>query len=451
MHLEAIVLKKAFFICTLLASLCFCYETEVMAKKSEPKNIIFLIGDGMGNSYTSAYRYYLNSSTAKFMKRSAFDSYLVGQQMTYPEDSNQNITDSASAATAMATGVKTYNAAIGMDNDKKPRTTVLEAAKRHGMATGLVATAQITHATPASFGAHESSRKNMNRIADDYFDETINGAHKIDILLGGGRNQFIRQDRHLVNEFKADGYRYITTKEQLNTNTKSKLIGLFTKNGFPKKIDRVKTPALSDMTNAALKQLSKNEDGFFLMVEGSQIDWAGHDNDIVSAMSEMTDFEAAFKAAIAFAKKDKNTLVIATADHSTGGLSIAKNGHYNWFPNYIRQVKKTPDYMAKKIKDGQSPSAVLKKQIQFPLTASEIKSVNAVKKKSVTTIDNAIEKIINTRSNTGWTTSGHTGEDVNIYAYGPSSALFSGHLDNTDTAKKIFTLLNKETPIIQDK
>lgn len=423
----------------------------VSAAETQPKNIIFLIGDGMGNSYTSAYRYYKNSSSSKFMKRTAFDPYLVGQQMTYPEDPKENVTDSSSAATAMATGVKTYNAAVGVDNDKKARTTVLETAKKQGKSTGLVATSQITHATPASFGAHDTSRKNMNRIADDYFDQKINGQHKIDVLLGGGKANFIRKDRDLTKEFKKSGYHYITSKESLNNNTSPKLLGLFANNGLPKKIDRVKTPELSEMTNAALKQLSKNDKGFFLMVEGSQIDWAGHDNDIVSAMSEMSDFEEAFKAAIAFAKEDENTLVIATADHSTGGFSIAKNGNYNWYPQKIRQVTRTPDYMAKKIKEGQSVTTVLNKYMNFKLTAAEISSVNKVKKKSTTTIDNAIEKIINNRSNTGWTTTGHTGEDVNIYAYGPSSEQFSGHLDNIDQAKKIFTLINGKEATITDK
>lgn len=444
-------MKKAVITSLLVACLWPFTLQTAHGQETQPKNIIFLIGDGMGNSYTSAYRYYMQNSNSKFVKRTAFDNYLVGQQMTYPEDAQFNVTDSASAATALATGVKTYNAAIGVDNDKKARKTVLEAAKEQGMSTGLVATAQITHATPASFAAHNTSRKNMNRIADDYFDKKINGQHKIDVMLGGGRANFIRQDRNIVEDFKKDGYRYITSKEALKNNNSQKLLGLFTNNGFPKKIDRVKTPELSDMTEAALKQLSKNDKGFFLMVEGSQIDWAGHDNDIVSAMSEMQDFEAAFKTAIDFAKNDKNTLVITTADHSTGGFTIAKNGQYNWHPKYIRQVTKTPDYMAKKIKAGQSPSSVLKKYIQFKLTAAEIKAVTKVKKKSVTTIDNAIEKIINNRSNTGWTTAGHTGEDVNIYAFGPSATSFSGHLDNTDIAKNIFTIINNEAPIIEDK
>ncbi|TAI19822.1 alkaline phosphatase, partial [Bacillus velezensis] len=217
--------------------------------------------------------------------------------------------------------------AIAVDNDGSEAKTVLEAAKEKGKATGLVATSEITHATPASFGSHDHSRKNMNSIADDYFDEMVNGKHKIDVLLGGGKSNFDRKDRNLIKEFKKAGYSYVDNRKDMLKNKDSQVLGLFADGGLPKKIDRTKDiPSLKDMTNTAIKKLNKDKDGFFLMVEGSQIDWAGHDNDIVGAMSEMEDFEQAYKAAIDFAKKDKHTLVVATADHSTGGYSIGADG-----------------------------------------------------------------------------------------------------------------------------
>jgi len=185
--------------------------------KDQVKNVIFLIGDGVGTSYTSAYRYLQDNASTKLVEDMSFDSYLVGQQSTYPEDPEQNITDSASSATAMAAGIKTYNNAIAVDNDESEVKTVLEAAKEKGKATGLVATSEITHATPASFGAHDIARKNMNAIADDYYDELIDGEHKVDVLLGGGADLFDRTDRDLTEEFKQDGYSYITDREQLLT------------------------------------------------------------------------------------------------------------------------------------------------------------------------------------------------------------------------------------------
>ncbi|WP_439647968.1 alkaline phosphatase [Cohnella mopanensis] len=416
------------------------------AKKEETpkvKNVIFLIGDGMGQSYTSAYRYMKDNPKTPVKEKTEFDKYLVGAQMTYPDDEHQNITDSASAATAMSAGVKTYNAAIAVDTKQNDVKTVLEAAKEKGKSTGLVATSEITHATPAAYGAHDINRKNMDAIANDYFDDRINKKHKIDVLLGGGLNNFVRKDRNLTDEFKKDGYSYVTDRESLLKDTNKQILGLFAPGGLDKAIDRNdKTPSLQEMTKAAIQRLSTNKNGFFLMVEGSQIDWAGHDNDIVAAMSEMADFEKAFKEAIDFAKKDGHTLVVATADHSTGGLSIGANGEYNFDVSPIKAAKRTPDFMAAEIVAGADAAATLKKYINLDLTAEEIKSVvDEAASKDVTKIDNAIEAIFNVRSFTGWTTGGHTGEDVPVYAFGPGKEKFAGLIDNTDNAKIIFSLI----------
>ena len=427
---------------------------ERMNNDAEIKNVIFLIGDGMGVSYTTAFRYLQDSPKTKFADRTELDNYLVGQQMTYPEDPLQNITDSASAATAMSAGIKTYNNAIAVDNDGSHVKTVLEAAKAQGKATGLVATSEITHATPASFGAHDESRKNMNAIADDYYDDLVNGQHKVDVLLGGGTDLFDRNDRNIVDEFKKDGFSYVTNKEDLFNDTNKQVLGLFAERGMPKMIDRSEdTPSLGDMTTSAIERLNQDKDGFFLMIEGSQIDWAGHDNDIVSAMSEMEDFEKSFKAAIEFAKKDKHTLVIATADHSTGGYSIGANGIYNWFGEPIKAAKRTPDFMAAEIVKGADVEETLQKYIDLELTTKEIQSVKDAATKKEVDIDNAIEKIFDNRSNTGWTTSGHTGEDVPVYAFGPSADRFAGQIENTDHAKIIFDILQKgkNKTIIDDK
>lgn len=416
---------------------------EVGQNNPEIKNVIFFIGDGMGVSYTSAYRYLKDNPSTKEVEATEFDKYLVGQQKTYPEDPHQNVTDSAAAATAMSAGIKTYNAAIGVDNDGSSVKTVLEAAKENGKSTGLVATSEITHATPASYGAHDVSRKNMNAIADDYYDEMIKGEHKIDVMLGGGVSNFVRPDRDLAKEFQKDGYSYVTNKEEMLKNDNSRLLGLFAPGGMPKMLDReASMPSLEDMTDTALNKLSQNKKGFFLMVEGSQIDWAGHDNDIVAAMSEMEDFEKAFKAAVDFAKKDKHTLVIATADHSTGGYSIGARGNYNWFGAPIAAAKRTPDFMAEQIAKGADVEQTLKTYINLQLTPEEIQSVvKAAESKKVLDIDNSIETIFDNRSVTGWTTGGHTGEDVNVYAYGPGSDLFAGNIENTDQAKHIFDIL----------
>lgn len=346
------------------------------SEKASVKNVIFMIGDGMGNPYTTGYRYFKANHSDKRVPQTAFDTYLVGQQATYPEDEEENVTDSASAATAMAAGVKTYNNAIALDNDKSKTETVLERAKKVGKSTGLVATSEITHATPAAYGAHNVSRKNMAEIADDYFDDQIDGQHKVDVLLGGGSELFARKDRDLVKEFSQAGYGHVTDKKSLNENQDDKILGLFAPGGLPKMIDRTEeVPSLADMTEAALQRLDKNEKGFFLMVEGSQIDWAGHSNDIVGAMSEMQDFEAAFEKAIDFAKKDGETLVVTTADHSTGGLSLGKGDQYNWLTEPLHAAKRTPDFMAEEIIKNGNVEKTVTEYIDFQLSEAELKAV----------------------------------------------------------------------------
>lgn len=135
-------------------------------------------------------------------------------------------------------------------------------------------------------------------------DDKIKGKHKIDVLLGGGKSYFNRKDRNLTKEFKQAGYSYVTTKQALKKNKDQQVLGLFAEGGLAKALDRdSKTPSLKDMTVSAIDRLNQNKKGFFLMVEGSQIDWAAHDNDTVGAMSEVKDFEQAYKAAIEFAKK----------------------------------------------------------------------------------------------------------------------------------------------------
>ncbi|CAN7217215.1 alkaline phosphatase [Rossellomorea sp. LjRoot5] len=430
-------------------------DTEASVKESKngkAKNVIFMIGDGMGVPYTTGLRYMNDNPDTMEMEKTAFDPYLVGLQTTYPEDEKENVTDSAAAATAMSGGVKTYNNAIAVDNDKSDVKTVLEQAKENNMSTGIVSTSEITHATPASYGAHEESRKSEDAIANDYYDEMINGKHKIDVMLGGGTDFFERDDRNVAQQFKKDGYSYVKSADELKKDKNDQILGLFAESGMDKMIDRdEKQPSLADMTTSALDRLKGDKDGFFLMVEGSQIDWAGHDNDVVGAMSEMRDFEQAFEKVRDFAKENGETLVIVTADHSTGGISIGSDGEYNWDPAPIQAAKHTPDYMAQQIVNGASVEETLANNIDLELTQEEIDSVkSAAEKGDQTEIDNAIEKIFDERSGTGWTTDGHTGDDVPVYAFGPQKEKFAGLIDNTDQANMIFELL-KNKGKIKDK
>ena len=406
------------------------------------KNVILLIGDGMGFSYTTGLRYFNHASQKGFMNPTIFDQYFVGSQSTYSLDRESNITDSAAAGTALATGYKTYNGALGLNMDKQAVPTVLEYAKFRGKSTGMVGTSQINHATLAAFAAHMESREHYDQIADDYFDERIDGKHKIDVMLGGGTSYFVRNDRNIVEEFVKNRFGYVSNIQELVTNKTEQLLGLFAPIELPKQIDRDSTiPSLSQMTKAALQRLKQNPKGFFLLVEGSQIDWAGHDNDIVGAMSEVKDFEAAFKEAIQFASDREDTIVIATADHSTGGMSIDRNDNYKWNPSVIKSIPSTPFVIASRLHETKDMTT-LKYHMPFPLHEEDLKTIQSTLEMKIEDTRQALINIINHYSSTGWTTKGHTGEDVPVYAYGLNRHLFSGRMENSDIAKILFQIMD---------
>ena len=187
-----------------LAVMAALLPASVMAA---PKNIIYMIGDGMGPAYLSAYRYYMDDPATKAVEPTIFDELWVGVATTYPDD-DTIVTDSAAGATALSTRHKSYNGAISVDHDHKNLTTMLEIAKHRGKATGIVATAQINHATPAAFVAHNKTRKAYDEIADDFFDNKVDGKFVADLMFGGGTQYFERKDRHVANQFKQAGYQY---------------------------------------------------------------------------------------------------------------------------------------------------------------------------------------------------------------------------------------------------
>lgn len=437
-------------------------DTFAVGNTKNPKNVILLIGDGMGPSFNTAYRYYKNEMNTKQMNPTAFDNHLVGTNRTYPNDPKENVTDSAAAGTAFSTGHKTYNGAISVDENKQPLETVLERAKEKGKATGLVSTAELTDATPAVFASHIDSRDKKDDIAKQFYQDTINGQHKVDVLLGGGAKYFGKDNGNLDNKFAKDGYDVVSNKQELANSQKNQVLGLFADENMPLAIDApAKNPSLADMQQSALNKLSQDQDGFFLMVEGASIDKAAHSNDITGVMSEMEGFEKAFDQAINYAENRDDTLVIATADHSTGGLSIAKGQDYKWNPDAIHQMKHSGAYMTSEIADGKDPKQVVndgynghfpKKQLDKVI--DESKKLDKLKKESKNEgsdqvkaqqekLQHAIQKPVDDESNTGWTTNGHTGEDVNTYAYGPEMDKFEGNKENTNTADVIFSILNR--------
>lgn len=279
-----------------------------------PKNVILMIGDGMGITQITAGMY----SNGNFLHLEKFP--VVGLHKSYSAD--DLITDSAAGATAFSCGLKTYNEAIGVAKDTTACRTILEEAENQGLSTGMVTTSTIVHATPASFIAHVKHRKMYEAIATYFVDSGI------DFFIGGGKKYFDRREtdnRNLSEELRQKDYVIADYFEQefhqLQVDPLKKF-GYFTADGDPLMVEQGRD-YLKPATSLALEHLRSNgEKGFFLMVEGAQIDWGGHANNSNYIIQEMIDFDQAIGVALDFAKADGETLVIVTADHETGGYAI---------------------------------------------------------------------------------------------------------------------------------
>ena len=284
----------------------FFFTTIIWSQKKSP-NIILMIGDGMGLTQISSGMYANDNSTAL----EQFD--YIGLSKTASFD--KLITDSAASGTAMATGIKTNNKVLGISPDNIHQKSILEICKEKGYKTALIATSSIVHATPASFYAKENSRYNYENIALQLRN------HNIDIFIGGGSKYFTtRKDkRNLINEMSE--YKFIKSLDELEKSISTKF-GYFTYFDEPPSILNGRPANLDLITRTVLNKLSLNKSPFIVVIEGSQIDWGGHDNDSKMVLSEFIDFDSAVKEALEFAKNDGNTLVVVTADHETGGMSL---------------------------------------------------------------------------------------------------------------------------------
>lgn len=410
-----------------------------------PKNIIYMIGDGMGPAYLAGYRYFSDDKATAEVENTIFDELWLGMASTYPDDDTY-VTDSAAGATALATGFKSYNGAISVNRQHIPIGTMMQLAKKLGKANGIVASSQVNHATPASFLAHNKSRRNYNEIADMYLDYRIEGKTVADVILGGGTDYFIRDDRNLVNEFKQLGFQYADSWQQLDTLTKTPAMALLAETALPAVLNSEQNKQLATLTEKALQLLTPAEKGFVLMVEGSQIDWCGHDNDIACAMAEMDDFAKAISVAKAYVDKHPDTILVITADHETGGMSLGAAGEYQWLPDVIRNVTATGRSIAEQLKKADSDNAALAlwaKLTSISLTAEEQQALLAARTQDETTLRKLSNQLVAKYSYTGWTTGGHTAADVAVLAYGKDAKDFVGFQDNTQIAKKLIQYIQQ--------
>jgi alkaline phosphatase len=407
------------------------------------KNLIVLIADGCGAEHYTLARWFKGEPLA-------LDQICVGAVKTYIADSV--VADSAPASTAFATGVRTNDKLIGMgprpptlpvvpapapELAYKPLATVLEGAKLLGKATGLAVTSRVTHATPAAYYAHVPSRTQDNDIMEQ-------GVYQnLDVVLGGGRRHLLPQDQggkrtdgeNLLEILKKRGYAVTADASELSRVKSGKVYGLFADNHLEAEIDRQATapgqPTLEDMVTKAIELLSQDPDGFFLLVEGSQVDWASHANDPAHLLSDLLMFDRAVQAALDFARKDGNTLVLAFSDHNCGGLSI---GNYGTSVTYTRMKLEDLVGPLKKMKlsaqavwrrmgpevTPENLQRVVKEYWGLKPTDAEAAQIITLARTYGNNPHNALGEIL-CRHHTclGWTTHGHTGGDVPLFAFGP--------------------------------
>ncbi|WHY17672.1 alkaline phosphatase [Paenibacillus sp. G2S3] len=379
---------------------------QANAASSNTRNVILFVGDGMGTAQRNAIRLATVGEKGNLAMDSMPYSGLIHTSSTVP------VTDSAASATAYASGIKTYNGAIGMDADKKSVQTIMEYAKSAGKSTGVVTTSQITDATGAAFGAHVEDRSKQSDIALQLLTKS-----KVDVLLGGGEDfwypagnpgKFADEPAedpsekskgtqgNLVDKAKQLGYSYVTNKTDMQKAKNGKLLGLFANEEMfqqkPEGEGDIYNPVVSlpEMTKKAIDTLAANKNGFFLMVEEEGTDEFAHQNNAKMTIKAGQELDKSVQVAKDFAKKNPDTLVLVLADHETGGFSIEA----------VDAEDESGDGISKE--DG--PFAIANSKQNFVVD---------------------------------WTTSGHTAVDIPITAMGKNAQLFTGIYENTEVFTKV--------------
>lgn len=439
-------------------SLIFAQEQNEIAIK----NVILLVPDGTRMDSITLTRWYNGGGPL------AMDEYACGLVRTYNSDSP--IADSAPAANAMATGFKSKTGFIGVlpdvnsmpglaplakGDERRPIASVLEAAQLADKATGLVATSEVMHATPAAFSAHYPDRGAYDILSKHMV------YNEVDVVFGGGYEFMVPEGRDdgadMISVLEKEGYDVLTTKKEFESFNGDKAWGLFADASLPYDFDNDgSVPTLANMTQKAIDILSKDEDGFFLLVEGSKVDWASHANDPIGIISDLLAFDSAVKVAIDYAKAHQDTVVIIAPDHGNGGISI---GHSNLnkgydkepLPSFIDPLKAatlTGEGLAAKLNADRS-NIVEVMATYYGITDLTQEEIELIKKADLSKMNATVGPMISDRANIGWTTTGHTGEDVPLFIYAPDQDRLTGVVQNTDIAlyiaKKLGVSLSETT------
>ncbi len=421
------------------------------------KNLIVLIMDGCSDEQLTLARWYKGGPLA-------LDAIRTGAVKSFIADSV--IADSAPAASAYATGIRTSGKIISLgpksktipgvpipspDLVLKPCATVLEGARLLGKATGIVVTCRLSHATPAAYLAHVPNRE----MEQDITEQAV--YQNLDVVFGGGRKLLLpgtaggaRQDQEdLTAVLRARQYLLVDNVAGLHKLEKPKVYGLFAASHLEPEIDRLDSapdqPSLVEMTKKAIELLATNQAGFFLMVEGSQIDWACHANDPAHLLSDLLMYDRAVQVALDFAKKDGQTLVLALPDHNTGGLSIGNRRSDRYYAGLqpealiapLKKMRLSAAALWRRLDEDKTPAKIqeaVKKYWRIDLSPEDAQQILEIAKPHGKEGHYALGEVICPKyTDIGWTTRGHTGGDVPLFAYGPHRPI--GLLDAPDIGR----------------
>lgn len=459
-------------------------------KPAGKRNLIFMVSDGMGPASLSLTRSFRQHTEGlEYGDTLHLDKHFWGSSRT--RSSSSLVTDSAAGATAFSCATKSYNGAISMLPGYTPCGTVLEAAKKAGYITGLVVTTDITDATPACFASHVNYRGQQDEIA---LQEIGQGPldRVVDLMLGGGRCHFLpntteggcRQDDIDVIELaqKDYGWNYIGDRPAFDEFWEGKkevplpMLGLFAPTDIPFELDRRNMndvyPSLSEMAKTALRALEKatekSDKGFFLMIEGSRIDHAGHGNDPSAQVREVLEYDKAFKAVLDFLDESKTEgVLVATSDHETGGLAVARQlnadyPQYLWYPQVLANATASSEHLARRLWQHIAKSAFedasiedLKNYINEELVIPGLGISDAADEELSAVASHPelaqpiFAEMISVRAQIGWSTHGHTAVDVNVYSSGgPGTDAIRGNVENTDVGRFLHEYLGVDVEAV---
>ncbi len=452
-------------------------------KDMKYKNVIVMVPDGCSMSIATLARFYKGADIN-------LDKLLTGSVRTY--SANSVITDSAAAATAFATGHKTTSSFIGVAPRAEdlmpwvtpevppyyPLPTILEGAKLSGRSTGVVVTSTIPHATPSGFTAHSSSRF----MPDDITEQMVH--QNLDVAFGGGMVHLLpegqsfetkdgktwagtRKDtENLMDTLKSSGYSVISTRDELLQMRGKKVWGLFNNIDLVPDIDRDELnptqPSLAEMTKKAIEILSTNEKGFFMMVEGSQVDYAGHAHDPAYMVTEFLAFDEAVGVAVEYAKRNNDTIVVIFPDHDTGGLSIGNNSkmgrNYSGIPldTLVTPLKNAEITIQGLLELAYKDNTATVPEIQelfktkWNLDLDETQAGEIIKFKKFPY--GVADYISSNFTVIGWTTGGHSGVDVPLWVYTPADQNpLRGNINNTDIARNLAKMMDLDLKLTRDE